>query len=249
MATIRIPTPLRSYVSGQAEVTVSGRTVGAALNDLAAHYPALRPHIYGESGELRSFVNVFVNQNNASDLDGVDTPINDADRLMIVPSIAGGVEMTRQVDHSAIRTNQAFIIGLLLAAFVVNQVWLAALVAAVMLLGTAWPRAALFQQIYYHLLRKRLVQPDIVEDNPQPHRFAQGLGGMVLVGGLLAFALGAPVIGWALAWVVILLAAVNLFLGFCVGCFVYYWLARLSLPGFTAHPIGGAFPGARPKAH
>ncbi len=90
MATIRIPTPLRPYVDGQAEVPVIGRTVGAALTDLTMHYPALRQHIYGESGELRSFVNVFVNQSNVSDLDGPDTPISEVDRLMIVPSIAGG---------------------------------------------------------------------------------------------------------------------------------------------------------------
>lgn len=256
MATIRIPTPLRPYASGQAEVPVSGGTVGAALTDLTTHYPALRQQIYSESGELRSFVNVFLNQNNVSELEGVDTPISELDRLMIVPSIAGGVqgelemsEITRQVDHSALRTNQAFIIGLLVAAFVVNEVWLAALVAAVMLVGTVWPKAALFQQIYYRLLRKRLVEPDLLEDNPEPHRFAQGLGGTVLVGGLLAFALGAPVVGWVLVWLVILLAAVNLFVGFCVGCFVYYWLARMSLPGFTARPIGGAFPGTHPKAH
>ncbi len=158
-------------------------------------------------------------------------------------------EVTRQVDHSAIRTNQAFIIGLLVIAFVVNVAWLVALVAAVMLVGTVWPKAALFQQIYHRLLRKRLVAPDLLEDNPEPHRFAQGLGGVVLVGGLLAFALGAPIVGWALTWVVILLAAVNLFLGFCVGCFVYYWLSRLSLPGFTAHPVDGAFPGTRPRVH
>ena len=90
MATIRIPTPLRPYTEGQAEVPVAGETVGAALGDLTGRYPKLRQHLYGDTGDLRSFVNVYLNQSDIRELRGADTPLAESDRLMIVPSIAGG---------------------------------------------------------------------------------------------------------------------------------------------------------------
>jgi adenylyltransferase/sulfurtransferase len=90
MPTIRIPTPLRQYAGGQSEVQVSGTTVGAALNDLTGQYPSLRQHLYGDTGQLRSFVNVFLNQSDIRELQGPDTALQESDRLMIVPSIAGG---------------------------------------------------------------------------------------------------------------------------------------------------------------
>ncbi len=144
----------------------------------------------------------------------------------------------RRVDHSALRTNQAFIITLLLVAFLVNTWWLVAFVSGVMLVGTVWPEAGLFKRIYQHVLRPvRLVKPDVIIDNPEPHRFAQGLGGVFTLGATAALLLGAPVVGWTLTWIVIVLAALNLFVGFCAGCFVYYRLNRLGVPGFGAAPI------------
>ncbi len=145
---------------------------------------------------------------------------------------------TRRVDHSALRVNQAFISGMLLLAFVLASLPLVAFVGLVMLAGTAFPRLALFQQVY-HLLLKRagIVQPDLVPDNPEPHRFAQGMGGTVLALAVLALATGASGLGWALVWLVIALAALNLFLGFCAGCFVYYQLNRLGVPGFGHSPL------------
>ncbi|MDW8326845.1 MAG: ubiquitin-like small modifier protein 1 [Anaerolineales bacterium] len=91
MATIRIPTPLRQYTAGQAEIAVSGANVGAVLADLTAQYPALKAHLYADNGELRAFVNVFLNDEDVRHLQGADTPVKDGDRLMIVPSIAGGM--------------------------------------------------------------------------------------------------------------------------------------------------------------
>ena len=152
-----------------------------------------------------------------------------------------------QVDHSAIRVNQATIITLLLVAFVVNVPWLVALVALIMLVGTALRQPG-FKLIYAGLLKPRgIVKPDVIPDNPQPHVFAQGMGGSVLVIGIIAFVLGNSLVGWALAWLVIALAALNLFVGFCAGCFVYYWLSRLHVPGFGAQPLPGTFPGMRPS--
>jgi molybdopterin converting factor small subunit len=90
MPTIRIPTPLRPYTNSQAEIPVAGATVGAVLSDLTSKYPNLRQHLYAESGELRAFVNIFLNDEDVRHIRGTDTPVNEQDRLMIVPSIAGG---------------------------------------------------------------------------------------------------------------------------------------------------------------
>lgn len=145
---------------------------------------------------------------------------------------------TRSVDQAALRVNQAFIIGLLLLAFVLDAVWLVAFVGLVMLVGTAVPPLSLFKRIYQHLLRPaRLVKADVIADNPEPHRFAQGFGGVVVVLALLALLGNAPVLGWALVGLVVLLAALNLFLGFCAGCFLYYQLNKLGVPGFIYRPI------------
>jgi len=139
----------------------------------------------------------------------------------------------RKVDHSALRTNQAFIIGLLAIGFVFDARWLVAFVAAVMLIGTALPGAGLFKAVYFYALKPlKIVRPDVKADNPEPHLFAQGVGGLVLAAATLTFALGAAAVGWVLAWVVIVLAALNLFAGICVGCLMYYWFNQLGVPGF-----------------
>jgi adenylyltransferase/sulfurtransferase len=90
MPIIRIPTPLRSYTTGQAEVTVQGENVNQALESLMLLHPTLRPHLYNSSGQLRPFVNLFLNEDNVKDLQGLETPLQEGDRLMLIPSIAGG---------------------------------------------------------------------------------------------------------------------------------------------------------------
>lgn len=133
-----------------------------------------------------------------------------------------------QVDRTALRVNQAFIIAFLALAFVFNQPWLVVFVCAVMAVGTAIPQAALFQRIYRDILRPAgLLRPDVHAEDPAPHRFAQGMGAAVLALAALALFFGATAVGWGLAFVVIALAAVNLFFGFCAGCFVYFQLQRL----------------------
>ena len=135
-----------------------------------------------------------------------------------------------KVDQSAFKFNQASIITLLVLAFLFNAAWLVAFVAAVMLVGTVWPEAGLFKQIYARGLKPAgLLKPNVVDDDPQPHLFAQGLGGIFLVLSAAALWLGAPVAGWALAAIVIVLASLNLFLGFCLGCFIYYQLGRVGV--------------------
>ena len=125
--------------------------------------------------------------------------------------------MAQSVDQSALRTNQAFIIGLLVLAFIADWVGLVAGVAAVMAVGTIWPEVGLFKIIYKRLLKDRFVAPDVIADNPQPHRFSQGFGAVVLGVALVLFAVATPVAGWIVVGVVVALAALNLFLGFCAG--------------------------------
>jgi adenylyltransferase/sulfurtransferase len=90
MTTLRIPTPLRPYAEGNSEITVQGLTVGEALNDLVTQYPSLKKHLFAETDELRPFVNLFLGDEDVRHLQGVDTPLKDGDKLMIIPSIAGG---------------------------------------------------------------------------------------------------------------------------------------------------------------
>jgi hypothetical protein len=150
------------------------------------------------------------------------------------------------VDHNAIRSNQASIIGALLIAFVIDSVLVVGLVAGLMLLGAALGTTG-FRWLYVGVLQPLgILRPDPIADNAAPHRFAQALGGGVLVAATLALALEAPILGWVLTWLVIGLAAVNLILGFCAGCFAYYWLARWRIPGFAESPPGDIFPGLRP---
>jgi hypothetical protein len=135
--------------------------------------------------------------------------------------------MNTKVDQTALKFNQASIILLLALAFLLDAIWLVAFVAAVMVVGTIWPNAGLFKQFYGRVLKSRgWLKPNVIADDPRQHLFAQGLGGIFLVLSTAALLLGPPLLGWALAAAVIVLAAINLFLGFCLGCFIYYQLGR-----------------------
>ncbi len=154
----------------------------------------------------------------------------------------------QKVDHSALKANQLVIIALSILAFVLNQPWLAAFVAAVMGIGTLLKLPGFLPVYQYALKPSGLLKPEILDDNPEPHRFSQLVGFAFLgVGSLLLFS-GAATAGWTLVWIVIALAALNAFGGFCVGCAVYYWLAKLNVPGFSKQPPAGFFPGVKPKA-
>jgi len=144
----------------------------------------------------------------------------------------------RKVDQNALRTNQAIIIILLIAAFILEATALVAFVAIVMISGALYPPARLFVRFYQHaLIPSGLLKPDVIEDNPEPHRFAMGVGGLFTAGSTLALLAGASMIGWILSGIVIVLAALNLFLGFCAGCFVYYQFNKLGVPGFDYAPV------------
>jgi len=98
MATLKIPTPLRSYTDGEALVNVQGRNIAEAMKDLIQKYPSLKPHLYNGDEKLRPFVNLFVGENNITDLQGLETPLDENTRVILIPSIAGGINI-KQIEH------------------------------------------------------------------------------------------------------------------------------------------------------
>jgi MoaD family protein len=88
-----IPTPLRQYTGKQDAVQVQAKTVGEALSGLVSQYTDLRKHLFNEEGKLRSFVNVYLNDEDIRYLQKTETPLREGDVLSIVPSIAGGLAL------------------------------------------------------------------------------------------------------------------------------------------------------------
>jgi hypothetical protein len=138
------------------------------------------------------------------------------------------------VDHSALKVNQVGIVATVLVAFIGSAFFrplliLIPLLSVVLLLGTFAPRLALFKQFYFKVLKPRgIVKPQPVQDRPEPHNFAQGMGGVVLAVSSVLL-LPVPVLGLAVALLVAVLAFVNVAFGFCLGCQIYYQLGRAGL--------------------
>jgi molybdopterin synthase sulfur carrier subunit len=88
--TVRIPTQLRTLTGGAGELSLSGSTVGEVLKALDAAHPGMADRLFDESGQLRRFVNVFVDEEDVRFLDGLTTPVAGGQTLSIVPAVAGG---------------------------------------------------------------------------------------------------------------------------------------------------------------
>jgi hypothetical protein len=138
------------------------------------------------------------------------------------------------VDYSALKVNQTGIIVTVLVAFAgsfFSTAFLALipLLGIVLLLGTFVPQLALFKQLYLKVLKPAgIVKPRPVQDRPEPHNFAQGLGGVFLgIASVLLF--GFPILAIALALLVAVLAFVNLAFGYCLGCQIFFQLEKRGL--------------------
>ena len=135
------------------------------------------------------------------------------------------------VDATALKLNQALIVAFVAVAFVLGtpaDAWLVAFVGLSLAIGGIRPGSGPFQLLYRRVLRPAgLLRPNPRPDDPAAHRFAQVVVAAFLLLAAVTLFAGASVLGWALAWLVVALALVNLLVGFCVGCFAFYHLRRL----------------------
>jgi molybdopterin synthase sulfur carrier subunit len=90
MSTIRIPSPLRRYTNGQSKVESNGVTVRELIDNLEAQFPGVKPRLFDESGQIKRYVNVFINDEEIRTLQGIDTPVGEKDEISIIPAMAGG---------------------------------------------------------------------------------------------------------------------------------------------------------------
>ncbi|MBI3874534.1 MAG: MoaD/ThiS family protein [Verrucomicrobia bacterium] len=87
---VRIPTPLRKLTHDEEVVTVNAATIGAAITELQTRYPGIQERLLDDKGEVRRFVNVYVNEEDIRFLQNQQTPLKDGDEVSIIPAIAGG---------------------------------------------------------------------------------------------------------------------------------------------------------------
>ena len=88
--TVRIPTALRPFTNGAAEIGVEADTLGQALAEIEQHHPGLSARILTPEGDIRPFVNLFVGETSARFMDGLNTPVGDGAVISIIPAVAGG---------------------------------------------------------------------------------------------------------------------------------------------------------------
>jgi sulfur-carrier protein len=87
---VRIPTPLRKLTNNEEVVEVDSGTIGAAIAELQSRFPGIKERLVDDKGEVRRFVNVYVNEEDIRFLQNQDTPLKDGDEISIIPAIAGG---------------------------------------------------------------------------------------------------------------------------------------------------------------
>jgi len=87
---VRVPTILRTYTSGESEVSASGTTLSEVLDDLDSNYSGIKGRILDDNGELRRFVNVYVGNDDVRFLDNLETPTPDGTQISVIPAVAGG---------------------------------------------------------------------------------------------------------------------------------------------------------------
>ena len=90
MAIVRIPSPLRRYTNGQSKVESSGASIQELIEDLDSQYPGVKSRLCDDSGQIKRYVNVFVNDEEIRTLQGGETPISESDEVSIIPAMAGG---------------------------------------------------------------------------------------------------------------------------------------------------------------
>ena len=103
--TIVIPTALRQHANDEVELRLNARTVSDALQELVTAFPNLRRQLYSESGRLRNFINIYLNEEDIRYKEGESTPLKDGDTLMIVPAVAGGAHASADDEEQGSRVS------------------------------------------------------------------------------------------------------------------------------------------------
>ncbi len=136
-----------------------------------------------------------------------------------------------RLDTHLAKFSQACVVTLTGLAFLFNLPIVVLITALALMLSTLVPAASPFKLLYQRVvLPLNLLHRRIVEDDPAPHRFAQGIGAaFLLASSVKLFLTHAAIVGWALDLIVFALAGINLSIGFCAGCLVYYYLGRVGM--------------------
>jgi hypothetical protein len=149
---------------------------------------------------------------------------------------AAGVGVTPRLDAHLLKFSQAWTALLSGLGFILSQTvagrWLVVAVAVCLTISALVPAIGPYRLLYrFVVVPLKLIMPRIVEDDPAPHRFAQGVGAVFTVASslVLFFVPGGAVAGWTLDLIVFALSLINFTVGFCAGCFVYYQLGRIGL--------------------
>jgi Domain of unknown function (DUF4395) len=145
--------------------------------------------------------------------------------------IASKINTIPRVDTHLAKFTQASVVVLTGLAFLFIQPIIVLIAAIAMTLSALIPAASPFRLLYRGVvIPLHLLKPRIIEDDPAPHRFAQGIGAAFLIAATLVLYLtNATAVGWTLDLIVFVLAGINFAVGFCAGCFVYYHLGRLGI--------------------
>ena len=140
-------------------------------------------------------------------------------------------EAAPRLDAHLSKFSQASTFVLAGLAFVLFQPVIVLITGLILALSALFPAIGPYRLVYrYMLVPLHILKPKIVEDDPAPHRFAQGVGAVFTLASAVVLLLShAAVLGWTLDLIVFVLAGLNLFVGFCAGCFVYYHLGRLGI--------------------
>lgn len=136
-----------------------------------------------------------------------------------------------RLDSRLLKFSQGCVVVLSGLAFLFNQPVITLIGAISLVLSALFPGVGPFRLLYRHLvIPLHILKPRMVEEDPQPHRFAQGIGAVFLTAAsIFLFLTPLQTVGWTLDLIVFALAAINFTIGFCAGCFVYYHLGRMGL--------------------
>ncbi len=127
-----------------------------------------------------------------------------------------------KTDLSALKFNQLTVVAVTLVAVLTRQPWLAALLGAAMLVGAVWPKHSPMKWLYRTVGLRLGLKPEVVDESPEAHHFAQGVGGVFLLASAISGFAGLGVLSAVLGVIVIALALLNLTASICVGCLMYF---------------------------